>query len=119
MVLFMTCGQGTETVEESPSPMEAMSVGEADSLDLDYPVLSDPKREVASQYGVVNAEREVPFRWTFFIGKDGKILFIDKKVKAQTHGADCAAKLKELGVAEHHFHPANPNGICVLLTKPG
>jgi len=71
----------------------------AESLDLDYPILSDPKREIAQQYGVVTDERKVPYRWTFYIGQDGKILHIDKKVKAQTHGSDCAAKLKELGVA--------------------
>ena len=38
-------------------------------------------------------------RWTFYIGKDGKILFIDKDVKTDTAGADIAAKLAELGVA--------------------
>jgi thioredoxin-dependent peroxiredoxin len=38
-------------------------------------------------------------RWTFYIGKDGKVLFIDKDVKVDTAGADIAAKLAELGVA--------------------
>ncbi len=38
-------------------------------------------------------------RWTFYIGKDGKIAFIDKEVKVDTAGADVAAKLAELGVA--------------------
>jgi len=38
-------------------------------------------------------------RWTFYIGKDGKVLFIDKEVKVDTAGADIAAKLAELGVA--------------------
>ena len=38
-------------------------------------------------------------RWTFYIGKDGKILAIDKDVKVDTAGADVAAKLGELGVA--------------------
>ena len=47
---------------------------------------------------MVTAEREVPFRWTFYIGKDGKILHIDKEVKTASHGTDVAAKLKELGV---------------------
>ena len=37
-------------------------------------------------------------RWTFYIGKDGKVLFIDKDVKVDTAGADIAAKLAELGV---------------------
>lgn len=39
-------------------------------------------------------------RWTFYIGKDGKILFIDKAVKVDTAGADIAAKLGELGVSK-------------------
>ena len=38
-------------------------------------------------------------RWTFYIGKDGRILAIDKDVKVDTAGADIAAKLAELGVA--------------------
>jgi len=37
-------------------------------------------------------------RWTFYIGPDGKILFIDKAVKPATAGPDVAAKLAELGV---------------------
>jgi len=37
-------------------------------------------------------------RWTFYIGKDGKILAIDKDVKVDTAGADIAAKLAALGV---------------------
>jgi thioredoxin-dependent peroxiredoxin len=38
-------------------------------------------------------------RWTFYIGKDGKVLFIDKDVRVDTAGADIAAKLAELRVA--------------------
>jgi len=72
----------------------------AESLEVDYPILADPDSKVAQAYGVVNEERKVPFRWTFFIGEDGKILHIDKEVKTETHGADVAAKLKELGVEE-------------------
>lgn len=70
----------------------------AESLGLDYPVLSDAERSVAKAYGVASAERPNPLRWTFYIGKDGKVLFIDKQVKTATHGEDVAAKLKELGV---------------------
>lgn len=54
---------------------------------------------MASRYGIYNAERKVPGRVTFYIGEDGKILHIDKAVKTASHGADVAAKLKELGVA--------------------
>ena len=72
----------------------------AKSLELDYPILSDPDREAARKFGVVTKERNVPFRWTFFIGADANILYIDKEVKAGSHGADIAARLKELGVTE-------------------
>ena len=72
----------------------------AESLGLDYPILSDPTRETAKAYGVVTGDKKTATRWTFYIGKDGKILFIDDKVKAANHGADLAAKLKELGVAQ-------------------
>ena len=71
----------------------------AQSLNADYPILSDPTKETAKAYGVLS-ERGFANRWTFYIGKDGKILFVDDKVKAGQHGADVVAKLKELGVAE-------------------
>ena len=70
----------------------------AKSLELDYPILSDPKRDVATAFGVVDSAQKNPRRWTFYIGKDGKILHIEKMVKTESHGADVAAKLKELGV---------------------
>ena len=54
----------------------------AESLDADFPLLSDPGKSVASAYGVINDERPVPFRWTFIIDPDGKILKIDKEVQA-------------------------------------
>ena len=40
-----------------------------------------------------------PNRWTFYVGPDGKILYIDKAVRTSTAGQDVAAKLAELGVA--------------------
>ena len=70
----------------------------AESLSLDYPVLSDPEKKVAQAYGVLNAERGFANRWTFYIGKDGKILYVDREVKPASSGADVAARLKELGV---------------------
>jgi peroxiredoxin Q/BCP len=72
----------------------------AQSLGLDYPILSDTSKEAAKAYGLINAEGRGPGRVTFYIGKDGKVLAIDRTVKAAQHGADIAAKLKELGVAE-------------------
>jgi thioredoxin-dependent peroxiredoxin len=61
-------------------------------------MLSDPGKDVAKAYGVVTPERELPFRWTYYIGGDGKILYVDKDIHTQTAGADVAARLKELGI---------------------
>lgn len=72
----------------------------AASLDLDYPILSDPDKGVAKAYGVVHPGREFPERWTFYIDKDGTIKEIDKTVKVDQAGADVAAKLKELKLVE-------------------
>jgi len=70
----------------------------AESLGADYAILSDPGKKIAEAYGVVHPGREVPERWTLYIGKDGKILFVDRQVKAQTAGEDVVKKLKELNV---------------------
>jgi thioredoxin-dependent peroxiredoxin len=69
----------------------------------DFPLLSDPTKKVATAYGVLNAERGFANRWTFYIGKDGKILAIDKAVKPDTSAEDMASKLGELGVASRSF----------------
>jgi peroxiredoxin Q/BCP len=69
----------------------------AKSLDLDYPILSDPGKHFADALGCLNA-RGMSNRWTYYIGKDGKLLYVDKAVKAGDHGKAIAEKLKELGV---------------------
>lgn len=71
----------------------------AESLGVTYPILSDPAKDVAKAYGVVGALLPWASRWTFYIGLDGKILFIDKNVSPSTAGEDVAARLKELRVA--------------------
>ena len=70
----------------------------AESLGADYPILADPDKTAAEPYGVLMPVVGVAKRWTFYIGKDGKILAIDKDVKVDTAGGDVAAKLAELGV---------------------
>lgn len=72
----------------------------AESVGADYPILSDPTGATAKAYGIYNAERNAAARVTFIIGKDGKIAFVDKGVKTESHAADVAAKLGELGVAK-------------------
>jgi len=70
----------------------------AESLDSDFPLLSNPTKEVAEAYGVVTAERAFPFRWTYIIGGDGKILKIDKEVNPSTAGQDLVAHMSSLGL---------------------
>ena len=72
----------------------------ARSLGVDYPILSDPTKAAARAYGVLGASGFAARR-TFYIGVDGRILAIDDQVRAATHGADVAARLKDLGVAEN------------------
>jgi peroxiredoxin Q/BCP len=67
---------------------------------VSYPILSDPGREVARAYGVLNDSGEYARRWTFYIGKDGKVLAIDREVKPRTAGEDITARLVALGVGK-------------------
>ena len=71
----------------------------AASEKADFPMLSDSTKEVATAYGVLNPQWGVANRWTFYIGKDGKIVAIDKAVKPPTSAEDMVAKLAELKVA--------------------
>ncbi len=66
---------------------------------MHYPILSDADHTVARAYGVLDPDGSYAHRWTFYIGKDGKILAIDREVHPSTAGADIAAKLTSLGVA--------------------
>ena len=67
---------------------------------LDYPILSDPDKDVAKAYGVVHEGRAVPERWTFYIDKEGVIKSIDKKVSPDSHGEDVVKTLEKLGIAK-------------------
>jgi thioredoxin-dependent peroxiredoxin len=54
---------------------------------------------MAEAYGVTGPGQNFAKRWTFFIDKEGTIRHIEKAVKADSHGGDVVAKLKDLGVA--------------------
>ena len=71
----------------------------AKAQEADFPLLSDPTKGVAAAYGVLNA-RGTASRWTFYIGKDGRILAIEKAVKPATSAEDMLAKFDELHVAK-------------------
>jgi peroxiredoxin Q/BCP len=68
----------------------------AESLELDYPILSDPEKKTAAAYGVLKGD--YASRHTIYIGADGKILYIDRQVKPSTAGADIASRLAELEI---------------------
>ncbi|MGK0442339.1 MAG: peroxiredoxin Q/BCP [Pseudohongiellaceae bacterium] len=61
----------------------------------DFPLLSDPTKKTAQEYGVLR-ESGTASRHTFYIGRDGKILAIDKNVKPATSAQDMAKMLAEL-----------------------
>lgn len=64
-----------------------------------FPILSDPTKTTAAAFGVLSPSG-FSNRWTFYIGRDGKIAFIDKDVSSRlvTSAQDMATKLGELGV---------------------
>ena len=70
----------------------------AKSLDLDYPILSDPTKETAKAYGVLS-ERSLANRWTFYIDKTGHIAAIEKMVRPETSAEDMITKMKEVKIA--------------------
>jgi peroxiredoxin Q/BCP len=84
------------------TPEQAKAFGE--SQGAHFPLLADPDKKVADAYGTLRdyggSIGIVSQRWTFYIGKDGKILAIDKAVKPATSAEDVAAKLAALKIAE-------------------
>jgi len=63
----------------------------------DFPMLSDPSKDTAKAYDVLNLMR-VASRVTFYISKEGKILKIDEDITPKTAAEDIANHLKELNV---------------------
>lgn len=73
--------------------------GFAEQQKADFPLLSDPTKEAAKAYGVLNV-MGIASRNTFVIGEDGKILAIDRSVNPATAAQDIAATLGKVGVAK-------------------
>ena len=71
----------------------------AELLALPFPVLSDPDKQAAQAYGVLIGRSRSTRRWTFYIGIDGRILYIDREVAADGHGEEVPARLTALGIA--------------------
>ena len=69
----------------------------AEATKADFPLLSDPSKEVAKAYDVL-ALYGFPKRHTIYISKEGKILMVDRKINAATSAEDMAANLEKLGI---------------------
>ncbi len=93
----------TDSIEKNTEFAKATKVmlngNEVQKKEADFPLLSDPTKEVATAYGVLSP-RGTAMRWTFYIGKDGRILAIDKAVKPATSAEDMIAKFDELHVGK-------------------
>lgn len=63
----------------------------------DFPMLSDPSKETAKAYDVLNIMR-VASRVTFYISKEGTILKIDEDINTRTAAEDIAKYLKALNI---------------------
>jgi peroxiredoxin Q/BCP len=98
-------GQSGETVRQLGAQLFGASVDSVDanaafaeSLGLDYPILSDRSREAARAYGVLSASGYAS-RCTFYIDGHGRIAAIDRRVTTSTHGRDVAARLQTLDLS--------------------
>jgi len=63
----------------------------------DFPMLSDPSKQVAKAYDVLNLFK-VASRVTFYISKEGKILHIDDDISPKTAAQDIAKQLELLAI---------------------
>ena len=73
--------------------------GFAAEHNADFPMLSDPSKEIAKAYGVLRDDRGVAARHTFYIDENGIIVAIDRDVNPATSAEDMATKLGDLNVA--------------------
>ena len=68
----------------------------AKQIGVTFPVLSDFKRTVSTEYGILNEERGFANRTTFVVDKEGVIRHIDKDATAiDPSGAHAACSLLE------------------------
>lgn len=74
------------------------NIGFAQETGADFPLLSDPTKETAKAYNVLIPVMGLANRHTFYIGKDGRILDIDRDIRPATSAEDMARTLGDLGV---------------------
>jgi peroxiredoxin Q/BCP len=72
----------------------------AEKTGADFPMLSDPTKEAAKSYHVLNMFK-VASRVTFYISKEGKIIKIDDDITPKSAAQDMANSLAALGIAKN------------------
>jgi thioredoxin-dependent peroxiredoxin len=63
---------------------------------LNFPLLVDTSRAICNAYGVPVADNGHANRWTFLIGKDGKIAKVYHSVDPRSHSAELLKDIAEL-----------------------
>lgn len=71
----------------------------AEKTGADFPMLSDPTKEAAKAYDVLNMFN-VASRVTFYISKEGKIIKIDDDISPKSAAEDMAVNLGKLGISK-------------------
>ena len=82
----------------SVDPLED-NMGFAEENKADFPLLSDPTKAVAKDYGVLHLLGYAK-RHTVYISDTGSVLKIDTSVNPKTSAEDMASTLGELGVTK-------------------
>ena len=70
----------------------------AQSVDTDFPILSDKNKQAAKAYGVLGLAGLFTKRWTFYIDREGIIRAIDDGVRVGSAGEDMTKRLDELEI---------------------
>ena len=78
----------------------------AESVGAEMVLLSDPKKKMAAEYGVLAPGGNYTRRWTFYIDGDGILRDIDKNVNPGTAGQDIVERLEALGFPRLSSSPA-------------
>ena len=74
------------------------NLGFAQQQEANFPLLSDTSKQTARNYEVLSSQGYA-LRHTFYIGLDGRIMAIDRRIKPATSAEDIASTLSRLKVA--------------------
>jgi peroxiredoxin Q/BCP len=79
----------------SVNPLE-QNTAFAKEYELDFPILSNPEKDVIEAYGVLG-RGGFANRWTYYIDSDGIVVKIDKETNPATAGTDLTQNMSALG----------------------